>query len=70
MKVDPKKITKFDRPQADLEWFLLFCISTAGKNAEVQSRKINEMIDRTHNPGIQKRRNLFDSEFSLLHKPI
>ena len=33
--IDPKKITKLDRTQADLEWFLFFCISTAGKNAEV-----------------------------------
>ena len=55
MKIDPKRITKFDRTQADLEWFLFFCISTAGKNAEVQSRKINEMIDRTQ--AVQAYRN-------------
>lgn len=48
MRLDPKKITKLDRTQAELEWFLLFCISTAGKDAMVQAKKINEMIDLSH----------------------
>ena len=43
--IDPKKITKLDRTQAELEWFLLFCISTAGKNAMVTAKKINDGID-------------------------
>ena len=45
MKIDPKRITLFDRTNSMLEWFLFFCISTAGKNAEVQANKINGMID-------------------------
>ena len=48
MKIDPTQITKFDRTQAELEWFLLFCISTAGKNATVTAKKINDGIDFTH----------------------
>ena len=46
--IDPTQITKFDRTQAELEWFLLFCISTAGKNATVTAKKINDGIDFTH----------------------
>ena len=44
MRIDPTQITKFDRTQAELEWFLLFCISTAGKNATVTAKKINDRL--------------------------
>ena len=68
MKVDPKKITKFDRTQADLEWFLFFCISTAGKNAEVQSRKINEMIDQTQKMKVYQDTGIYSIPNAIYYK--
>lgn len=42
--IDPANITKFDRTQAELEEFLLFCIVAAGKNSKVQAKKLDEFL--------------------------
>jgi hypothetical protein len=40
MTVDPYNITKYNRTEAELECFLLFCIVVAGKTAYIQARKL------------------------------
>jgi thermostable 8-oxoguanine DNA glycosylase len=42
--VDPKNITKFDRTEAELQEFLLFCIVVAGKNSHQQAKKLDRFI--------------------------
>jgi hypothetical protein len=42
MTVDPYNITKYNRTEAELECFLLFCIVVAGKTAYIQARKLDE----------------------------
>ena len=43
--IDPKKITKFNRTQSELEEFWMFCICVAGKNSDVQAKKLNKLIN-------------------------
>ena len=43
--IDPTNITKFDRTEAELEEFLLFCILVAGKNSNVQAKKLEQFLD-------------------------
>lgn len=42
--IDPSKITNFNRTEAELEEFLLFCILVAGKNSQTQSKKLHEFL--------------------------
>lgn len=42
--IDPFKITNFNRTEAELEEFLLFCICVAGKGAEQQAKKLSEFL--------------------------
>lgn len=42
--IDPTNITKFDRTESELEEFLLFCILVAGKNSNVQAKKLEEFL--------------------------
>lgn len=42
--IDPRKVTQFDRTQAELEEFLLFSIVVAGKNAFQQAKKLEEFL--------------------------
>ena len=44
MTVDPYNITKYNRTEAELECFLLFCIVVAGKTAYIQARKLDEFL--------------------------
>lgn len=43
--IDPTNITKFDRNEAELEEFLLFCILVAGKNSNVQAKKLEQFLN-------------------------
>lgn len=43
--IDPKAITNFNRSEAELQLFLLFCICAAGKNATVQAKKLHEFFE-------------------------
>jgi thermostable 8-oxoguanine DNA glycosylase len=43
--VDPFAITDFDRSDADLQEFWLFCVSVAGKKATVIAGKIREFLE-------------------------
>lgn len=42
--IDPKKITKFDRTEKELQIFLLFAVAVAGKNADTTSRAITKLL--------------------------
>lgn len=44
LAIDPKNITKFDRSQEELEFFWLFCILVAGKNADWASLKLLDLF--------------------------
>jgi thermostable 8-oxoguanine DNA glycosylase len=42
--IDPYNITNYNRTEAELESFLLFCIVVAGKTAYIQARKLDEFL--------------------------
>jgi thermostable 8-oxoguanine DNA glycosylase len=42
--IDPNNITNFNRTETELEEFLLFCVLVAGKNSEVQAKKLQEFL--------------------------
>jgi len=42
--INPKKITKFDRTEAELQEFMLFAIMVHGKKAEVQALKLEYFL--------------------------
>jgi hypothetical protein len=42
--INPKEVTKFDRTQAELEEFILFCIIVAGKNSHIQAKKLEAFL--------------------------
>jgi thermostable 8-oxoguanine DNA glycosylase len=44
--IDPKTITNYQRDEANLQAFWTFCIITAGKNADVQSRKVAGFLSK------------------------
>lgn len=41
----PSRITKFDRSQAELQEFLLFCVLVHGKKAEMQAVKLHHFLE-------------------------
>lgn len=43
--IDPSDVTKFDRTDAELEEFLLFCIIVAGKKATTQAKKLDQFLN-------------------------
>lgn len=43
--IDPTDITHFNRTDAELEEFLLFCIAVAGKNARTTSRNLERLLE-------------------------
>lgn len=44
--IDPKNVTNYQRDEADLQAFWTFCILTAGKNADVQSKKVGALLSK------------------------
>lgn len=42
--VDPADVTKFDRTEAELELFWMFCTVVAGKTARVQARLLEQFL--------------------------
>jgi len=42
--IDPKKVTKYDRNQYQLQEFLLYCIMVAGKKSEIETRKLDKFL--------------------------
>jgi thermostable 8-oxoguanine DNA glycosylase len=48
--IDPTKITNFNRTEAELQEFLLFCIVVAGKNSNQQAKKLDAFLDNSFTP--------------------
>lgn len=49
--INPNKITNFKRTEAELEEFILFCVLVAGKNSDVQAKKLDEfLLGNQHRP--------------------
>jgi thermostable 8-oxoguanine DNA glycosylase len=42
--IDPSQVTKYDRTQAELEEFLLFCCAVAGKSAKSAARALDRYL--------------------------
>jgi len=42
--IDPRDVTKFDRTQAELEEFWLFCLTVAGKTAMTQAKLLDAFL--------------------------
>ena len=42
--IDPTNVTKYDRTEAELEEWLLFCIVAAGKTAKTQAKLLNNFL--------------------------
>tara|TARA_Y100001973_G_C5196808_1_gene334833 strand:- start:1729 stop:2316 length:588 start_codon:yes stop_codon:yes gene_type:complete len=45
MKINPQKITNYNRTDKELEFFLLFCVCVAGKKSDIQARKLEQWYD-------------------------
>ncbi len=45
MKINPQEITNYNRTDAELEFFLLFCVVVAGKKSDIQARKLEQWYD-------------------------
>lgn len=62
--IDPSNITNFNRTEAELQEFLLFCIVVAGKNAEQQAKKLDAFLKAGYNQfGVK-------TPFNLIQKMI
>ena len=44
--IDPDNVINFNRTQAELEEFLLFCVCVAGKNARRQAKLLDDYLNR------------------------
>lgn len=43
--IDPKDITNYSRSDYELEMFWLFCLFVAGKNSDIASDKVSQLLD-------------------------
>jgi thermostable 8-oxoguanine DNA glycosylase len=52
MKIDPTKVTNFNRTDSELEQFMIFCVAVAGKKAEFGAQKTQDLCEYlgTENP--------------------
>jgi len=49
--IDPRRITNFQRTEAELREFAMFCIAVAGKSSEMQAKKLDIFLaPHTHLP--------------------
>lgn len=48
MTIDPKNITNFNRNKLELQAFWIFCILVAGKNSDIASRKLSQLMSRAN----------------------
>ena len=63
-KINPKKITDFNRTKADLELFAIFAVCVAGKKAQQTADKVNDHFRDTETP--TKRLTPFETIKSLI----
>jgi len=48
MTIDPKNITNFNRNKLELQAFWIFCVLVAGKNSDIASRKLSQLMSRAN----------------------
>jgi thermostable 8-oxoguanine DNA glycosylase len=48
--INPRTITNFERTKEQKELFALFCLVVAGKNSDIQARKLDELLEGTDRP--------------------
>lgn len=63
-KINPKKITNFNRTKADLELFAIFAVCVAGKKSQQTADKVNDHFRDTETP--TKRLTPFETIKSLV----
>lgn len=64
--IDPKNITNYNRTEAELQEFLLFCICVAGKNSHQQAKKLNQFLT----DGYQSHQNVFNQSIKTPFKLV
>ena len=47
--INPAEVTNYNRTQAELEEFILFCINVAGKKSSIEAHKLEVFIERAKN---------------------
>lgn len=57
--IDPHDVTKFDRSEAELQEYLMFCLAVAGKKASMIAVKLGDFLSRM-TPG--------EDPFSFVHR--
>lgn len=63
--IDPFNVTKYDRTEAELQEFWLFCLSVAGKTASTQARLLDKLLKACAADGytpFQKIQTLIDDD--------
>jgi len=50
--IDPRYVTKYDRTQAELEEFWLFCLCVAGKTAMTQAKLLDKFLKDNRSKGL------------------
>lgn len=48
--IEPTKVTRYDRTDAELQAFWIFCIVVAGKNSDYAARVVGNLLGRSENP--------------------
>ena len=50
LTIEPTQITRYDRTNAQLQAFWIFCIVVAGKNSDYAARVVGRLLGKTDNP--------------------
>lgn len=56
--IDPRKITNFSRSDYELQEFLLFTVTVAGKSSEMQAKKLGQFLEHVKDSPFQFIRDL------------
>jgi len=48
--IEPTQVTRYDRTDAELQAFWIFCIVVAGKNSDYAARVVGSLLGRSENP--------------------
>jgi thermostable 8-oxoguanine DNA glycosylase len=64
--INPKDITKFDRTNAELQEFLLFCVVVAGKKSSIQAEKLETFLSNA----VWNIKGAKESPFELIRRSV
>lgn len=68
--INPHDITDFNRTDAELEAFWLFCVLVAGKNSKVQAKKLANFLKPAETVGISPFRYIDLRQYKFLDEDI